>query len=303
METLFKAGARTAAVLLALTAACGQVDEAPGQQALTALEQELESSNGVELNGLSFNGLAFNGLSFNGLDVNGLNSQAFSSWFDQDPSLADEVMKYVVACALRAGETRSYAGHDGRNHVWQGSLGLTPDWANGQPATVKEQQLISGCLAAHVNRYGRKVAISIQGLNARGEPIPTSQAELREFAQREGCFFGNLFTHEGVFAGHDARPLAWNESSVRVCALGQGQGRTCAPITQIGSCAASCTPDPSHKYYTRCTHNGIGYAAITTRMRPQDIYVCGDGVCQFTESCGPGQGSVHCAQDCGLCLR
>ncbi|WP_199243313.1 hypothetical protein [Vitiosangium sp. GDMCC 1.1324] len=300
----FGAGQWTAAWLLALTVACGQVDPAADpaeQQEPTPLAQELESANGVGLNGLAFNGLAFNGLAFNGLAFNGLNSQAFSAWFDQNPALADVVMKYVVGCAVPAGQTRTFTGSTGKTYVWTGSLGLTPDWADGQPATVTEQQLISGCLAAHVNKFGRKVAISVQGNNARGEPIPTPPAELQEFAQREGCFFGNLFTHEGVFAGHDARPLAWNESSVRACALGQGRN-ACAPITQVGSCAANCTPDPTNKYYTRCTRNGISYAAITTRLHPNDIYMCGDGVCQFTESCGIGLVTVQCTLDCGICL-
>ncbi|QRK13408.1 hypothetical protein JQX13_01240 [Archangium violaceum] len=294
-------GPHLVALLLASTA-CEPVDEAAELQEPATQSQGLESTNGEALNGLAFNGLAFNGLAFNGLAFNGLNDARFSSWFEQDPAQAAMVMKYITACAVPAGETRTYQDDNGGVYVWEGALGLAPDWASGMPATVLEQQLISACLAAHVNKYGRKVAISVQGNDANGQPIPTPPEELQEFGQREGCFFGNLFIHEGVFSGHDARPLAWNESSVRICALGQGSGNACEPITRIGSCAANCTPDPTNKYYTHCTYKGTTYAAITTRIHPQDIYWCGDGTCQFTESCGLGISTRHCALDCGLCL-
>jgi hypothetical protein len=285
--------------------ACGPVPEAteatgaagalggPAQRA-----EALESGNGESFNGLAFNGLAFNGLAFNGLAFNGLNSAAFTSWYEQDPALAHSVMKYVTACALSANETRTYTDARGVVRTWQGSLGLAPDWGRGQPATLTEQQLVSGCLAAHVNKFGRSVPISVQGRTARGQPIPTPAAELQTFAQREGCFFGNLFTQTGVFVGNDAAPLRPHESSVRACALETGPD-ACEPIARVGSCASKCTLDPSGTYYTQCTHQGVTYAPITTRIRPADIYACGDGVCQFTETGGLGFTAHRCTPDCG----
>jgi hypothetical protein len=285
--------------------ACGPPRQEPLEtsgalEPITSAGQTLPSDNGETLNGLAFNGLAFNGLAFNGLAFNGLNSEAFSSWYDQDPALADNVMKYVTACAAPAGQTRTYTDSQGRVRVWSGSLGLAPDWVGGRPATVTEQQLVSACLAAHVNKFGRTVPISVLGRTAHEAPIATSAEELQTFSQREGCFFGNLFTEEGVFVGHDDALLSPHESSVRACALESGQD-ACAPITQVGPCASRCTPDPTNTSYTHCTLGGTTYAAITTRIRPQEIYTCGDGVCQFTESCGPGTDSAHCAQDCGVC--
>ncbi|MGZ3460243.1 MAG: hypothetical protein ACXU86_17275, partial [Archangium sp.] len=212
------AGLCTVALLLAATAACGPLDNDPAEPQEPARQsQALDSTNSETLNGLAFNGLAFNGLAFNGL-----NSNAFSDWFEQNDTLAEMVMRYVVTCAVPAGETRTYTDPKGRTYVWQGSLGLTPAWASGQPATVTEQQLISACLAAHVNKYGRTVAISVQGNDARGQPIPTTQAELQRFSVREGCFFGNLFTGEGVFVGSDNALLGAGQSSVRACALSHG---------------------------------------------------------------------------------
>ena len=299
METTIRRG--TSVLLLLATMACNPVDEASERQdEPTRQRQELESTNGETINGLAFNGLAFNGLAFNGLAFNGLSSPEFSSWFEQNDTLAETVMRYIVACAVRGGETRTYTDGKGRTYVWAGSLGLTPDWASGQPASETEQQLISACLAAHVNKFGRTVAISVQGRNAHGEPIATTSAERQEFSQREGCFFGNLFTNEGIFAGYDDRPLGSHESSVRVCAL--GKPGACAPIVQTGSCAESCTRDTTNTYYTQCTRNGISYVPITTRLHPRDIYRCGDLKCQFTESCGLGLATVQCTLDCGICL-
>lgn len=54
--------------------------------------------------------------------------------------------------------------------------------------------------------------------------------------------------------------------------------------------------------FPRCTLNGIHYRPITTRLRSRDVFLCGDGVCQFTESCGVGLGYRDCLLDCGLCL-
>ncbi len=299
-----RAGPRIAALLLAVAVGCGPVEGAPELQEPVSQAQELSSTNSETPNGLAFNGLAFNGLAFNGLAFNGLSSSEFSSWFQQNDTLAEMVMRYIVTCAVPFGETRTYTDTKGRTYVWQGSLGLAPDWANGQPATVTEQQLVSACLAAHVNKYGRSVIISIQGANAHGQPIPTTQEELQQFSQREGCFFGNLFTNEGVFVGNDGRLLDSNESSVRACALSQGNGRgnACPPIEYVGSCAASCTPDSTNTYFTQCTRGGITYVPLTTRIRPQEIYRCGDGICELTESCGIGLSTLHCTLDCGICL-
>jgi len=293
------------ALLLAMSVGCGPVEEDTSEPQVPLTQtQQLESVNSATLNGLAFNGLAFNGLAVNGLAVNGLSSASFNAWFDQNDTLASMVMRYLVGCAAPAGVTLTHTDTKGRTYVWPGALGLAPDWASGQPANVTEQQLVSACLAAHVNKYGRSVAISLQGTNARREPIPTPPEELQAFSQREGCFFGNLFNGEGIYVGNDDRLLYQNESSVRACALSRenSQGNACLPILHVGSCAASCTPDPTGTYYTRCSLNGITYVPLTTRIQRQDVYRCGDGRCQFTESCGIGLNTVQCTLDCGICL-
>ena len=78
------------------------------QEPLEARTQEVLSLNGLSLNGMSVNGLSINGLSINGLSVNGLSTGDFSTWFSRDPSLSNEVMTYVVRCAVPAGQRSDF---------------------------------------------------------------------------------------------------------------------------------------------------------------------------------------------------
>ncbi|RKH60185.1 hypothetical protein D7W81_26095, partial [Corallococcus aberystwythensis] len=172
----------------------------------------------------------------------------------------------------------------------------------GQPATVAEQQVVSACLAAHANKYGMHVNISVLGRDAVGGAMPYSTDELNTFAEKEACFFGNLFTGEGTFAANDGAYLDYDESTVRTCGLSSWSETTaCTPMKHVGACRYYCTLDATRTYYTRCTYNGVNYRPITTRMLPQDIYRCGDGVCQLTEKCGGSNTPDSCAADCGAC--
>ncbi|WPB76714.1 hypothetical protein KYC5002_47975 [Archangium violaceum] len=288
------------ALLLTLAVGCGPVDgeaPAPPPDVGTSI-QGLEDDNGLTMNGLTMNGLAFNGLAFNGLAFNGLANSAFTSWFQQGPLTTSLFMKYLVRCAVPAGQSRTFAD-GGFTYTWPGSLGLAPGWSGGAPASVEEQQVVTACVAALVNKFGRTVGVSVLGANAQGQLIPYTDTELSDYSVREACFFGNMFNDEGFFVGNDQAPLAPSQSSLRACAL---EGSTeCPPLVHIGSCQASCTLDPTGTYYTRCTRGGRSYRPITTRLRTQDVVVCGDGICQFTESCGSSNRYDDCALDCGPC--
>ena len=278
-------------VMLVGSVACGPMEDASAPvEVLSTQEQEMLGTNGLTLNGLT---------------LNGLTSADFSTWFAQDAALNSKVMEYVARCAVPEGESRGYQDPStGTSYTWEGVLGLAPGWASGQPITEAEQQLVSACIAAHVNKYGLHVPLSVLGNTAQQQPIPYSAEELQSFPRREGCFFGNLFTGEGLFAGADGAYLNDGESSPRACGLTTVQEALvsqCNPIVHVESCETLCTLDPTGLFYTGCTYNGRTYLPLTTRIRSEDVYSCGDGVCQFTESCGTGSEASSCLSDCGAC--
>ncbi|RKH20357.1 hypothetical protein D7X74_04390 [Corallococcus sp. CA047B] len=278
----------------------------PGWIAQETLATNGLSTNGLSTNGLSTNGLSTNGLSTNGLSTNGLAAISFVNWFNGNESVAysDMVMKYVVACALPSGQTRTWTNPvTGASHSWAGRLGLATDWANGSPATVAEQQRLSACLAAHVNKFGVSVSISVRGRDSAGAALSVTSSETTAYTEPEACFFGNLFTGQGVFAGSD-RVLKKKESTARACGLSSkvmGENTECPPIVHMGPCSSVCTRDATNAFWKSCVVNGVSYVPITTYLRPQDIYTCGDGICQFTESCGTGNTYDSCSSDCLAC--
>ncbi|HEU4382523.1 MAG TPA: hypothetical protein VFR85_03380 [Anaeromyxobacteraceae bacterium] len=104
--------------------------------------------------------LASNGLAPDGLEQNGLASN-FSRWFNEDVARSEAVMRFLVRCAAPAGQSRTWKNPASDvTYAWPGALGLAPGWAAGSPATKPEQQAISACVAAHVNKFGIPLARS-----------------------------------------------------------------------------------------------------------------------------------------------
>jgi hypothetical protein len=298
-----------AASVLVLCAACGAEPAPtsdgplPGRalQSDNGLSTNGLSTNGVSSNGLSTNGLSTNGLSTNGLSTNGLSTNSFSAWFTDDTTYSSMVMKYLVRCAYPAGVSLSYSA-GGVTYTWPGELGLAPAWAAGGAIPLPEQQLISACLAAHTNKYGAQVSISVRGFFSSGGQIPVTSSEAATYNNDEGCYFGNLFDGSGVFSAYSRNsPLADpSQSSLRACALSAGQYGSCPPMqTTYDSCQSLCTGTWSQVTgaftFRSCSWNGTDYRPLSVRLRDADIATCGDGVCAASESCS------SCAADCGPC--
>ena len=242
-----------------------------------------------------------NGLSTNGLSTNGLSTNGFSAWFTADPAYSAMVMKYLVRCAAPAGTNLTFSA-GGATYTWPGELGLAPLWATGLPIGVAEQQLISACLAAHTNKYGAQVSISVRGHFASGLAIPVTPTEATTYTNDEGCYFGNLFDGTGVFSAYSrSSPLVdQSQSSLRACALNAGQYGSCPPLqTTYYSCQSLCTGsglEVTNAFtFTSCKWNGLNYKPLSVRLRNADIATCGDGICAASESCST------CAADCGTC--
>jgi hypothetical protein len=147
-----------------------------------------------------------------------------------------------------------------------------------------------------------RIYISMLGRDAQGVEIPYTSGELATYSEKEACFFGNTFNDEGFFAANDRNFLRPGESSPRACGLSaKHQSTDCPPLVHVGDCKDFCTLNAEKTYYTECTYNGVAYKPYTTRIRPADVYTCGDGVCQFTEKCGTGTSYDNCYADCGAC--
>lgn len=273
------------------------------------------TTNGLTLNGLTTNGLTTNGLTTNGLATNGLSlsdlvaigfapeilaSGAFAAWFNSNtPSNSDMIVRYVVRCAVPSWDSRS-ATINGVSYSWPGELGLAPSWAAGNPMPLVEQQLLSACLAAHVNKFGVHVALSIRGRMSDGSSIPTSSAEKAAYPISEGCFFGNLFDGTGVYSAVDSGFMDPAVSSPRACVEQSGQPGQCAPmVSTLRSCSQICTSTSDG--WTSCRWAGQTFATLNTHLAPASVYLCGDNVCQFTETCYDRKTGTGCARDCGKC--
>ena len=263
------------------------------------------SGNGITQNGLAGNGISQNGLAALGLDEAGVSTASFEAWFNTDPGLSSMVMRYLYKCAAPAGTSLSWTNPaTGADYTWPGVLGLAPGWIGGAAATVDEQQVITACLGALTNKFGMSVTIAVEGRNAQGTALAIEPDELTSFSVQEACFFGNLFSDEGVFVGADHAAPEASTSSIRACGLrteAVGLSSECPPLSNVGYCSENCTLDEGGIFYESCTWGGVTYRPLTTRIRPLSVYACGDGVCQLTERCGSGEIPESCLADCGPC--
>jgi len=271
----------------------------------------LVAENGIAVNGIAVNGIAVNGLDAagsltnglapgtgsNGLAVNGLTQEAlaapeFESWFATAPAYSASVMGYLVRCALGPDRTLAYS-YGEASYAWTGNLAVAPIWATGVPIGPAEQELVSACLAAHVNGLGQHVNISVRGYLADGQPIPVTAEEEAGWTNREACFFGNLFDGTGVWNALDPDLLAPSISTPRGCAAEFGAARSCPPMVQAGTCADVCTVGPDGVTWADCAVNGVHYRPLRVFLQDSDVYRCGDGLCQsITEN------EITCAADC-----
>jgi hypothetical protein len=288
--------------LAALLAGCGQE---PVE--LDTSAQPVAGENGMSQNGMSQNGMSQNGMSQNGMSQNGFGTTAFRSWFNANPELGDMVMRYVARCAAAAGTTYTWRNPStGVTHTWSGLLGLAPGFAAGTPATRVEQELISACLAMHVNKFGVSVPLSVRGWDAGGNAIGMVLGEASTYSRREGAFFGNVFDGTGTFSCYSNNFVATNMTSARACAFSMGGPGDCPPIVPAGKCDNICTQKYSVAVvdgkastmlaFEDCTVRMGGqdrpFRTLTSFLRSEDLYRCGDGVCQISEAGGV------CPTDC-----
>jgi hypothetical protein len=261
-------------VIAALLVVSNSVRAAPAENGL--VENGI-FTNGIFTNGARLdNGLAFgagtSGLAAGGLNGSALAQPAFAAWFDRDAGYSSMVMKYVVQCALPAGAELSYA-RAGETYTWRGGLGLAPQWSKGGAIPAAEQELVSACLAAHTNAFGKHVQISVRGYGPTGEAIPVAADEVAGWRFSEATYFGNLFDGSGVYVALSTDSLDPRVSTPRGCAAERGVPGSCGPMVQAGLAADRCTAGADGVTHASCSVNGRAFRPVQVFLNAADVSI------------------------------
>jgi hypothetical protein len=187
------------AILLPLLAAgafgCAGPDEGGAQ--LDSSDVVLTTNGLTTVNGLStHNGLTSNGLStINGLSThNGLSSTVGL----MTTASGRTTIEYLVRCALPLGDSITKQDQNGVSYTFAGQIGLAPGWKDGACDTSC-QQSVSACLLAHVNTSGVHIPLWLVS------PAPAiGWGTNPQYPNREGTFFGNIFTPNAGSGAVDA---------------------------------------------------------------------------------------------------
>lgn len=123
-----------------------------------------------------------------------------------------EVATYLMQCALPAGDSISKVV-DGQMLVFDGYLGLAPEWKNGA-CDEDCQQWVSACLLARTNVSGQSVDLWV----AADHPS-VGLGLSADYPLREATFYGN------VFASLPTQYFCRGSDDAQVAAI--ANGRTC----------------------------------------------------------------------------
>jgi hypothetical protein len=257
--------------------------------------------NGMAMNGMAMNGMAMNGMAMNGMAMNGMAMNgAFGAWFNNTSYTGqDNLMKYVIRCAVAAGSTVTYKDALGVTHTWTGTFGLAPSWVSG-PMTAAEQRWVSACMLAHVNQFAVPIQVSFRAApstvtNPAPASLGTTPSEVAAYAYREASFWGNLFTPLPTKAACDARMLptpntpSYIDLQILMVGRGCGVADNCG-ISNMGACNQICqSTGGSSGGFGPC---GTTKEVVTTFRNTSPV--CGDGVCNATI----GETKLTCSHDC-----
>jgi hypothetical protein len=184
----------------------------------TPPDPEISGRSGVANNAITMNALTTNALTTHPERLRELiESPLVDDSFKPGSSLGDalwdpsaqQVMEYLVSCALEPGQRLSWPppsspGPPLAPMTWEGSLGLCPRWgqaAGGVAGDAACQELVSACLLARNNAFGMPVQISLRGFDTSDEYFGAGNVlendvltpEHEVYHWREGAFYGNIF--------------------------------------------------------------------------------------------------------------
>ena len=209
---------------------CGGSPEGDlGRVQSAELTENALTANALTANALTANALTANALTANALTANALTANALTANGLRDP-LGRLFLKYAVSCALSA-DMSVTVNVDGQTYSYPGQLGLAPQWGDSHGSCDGEcQRWVSACMLARVDAAGVKREISVRGDNKALKPQPR---EIRDFPEREGAYFGNLFV---VGQPRFLCLSPGNAQDLRVC----GSSLADCPMTVVGSCDDVC---------------------------------------------------------------
>ncbi len=180
-----------------------------------------------------------------------------------------EVLAFIVSCAIKEGETLSATGirdfcgitdpADETPDTFEafGELGLANQWLH-KPLSDAGAGWVSACLFARVNASSVPIPVSLRGPNPR---LKASDEEREGWPLEEGAFYGNYFG--ATLEGHPDLP-DWHACRGRDQAAGETAGlieRDCAE------------PDPMNPGFTMC---GFAYAGECGDFEVNTDWACKD---------------------------
>lgn len=149
--------------------------------------------------------------------------------------LTPEALKYAVHCALPPGASFTFTSPKGQTTAYPGGVGLAPEWTEGF-CDAACQEKMSSCLAAHLNRTGKHVSVTLVSAAPSMKKAIGADSDDLTYPSQEGAFFGNFWSEE-VFAcqGRDVTAAAQVK---RFCAADPQSCNT--QLKDAGSCLQAC---------------------------------------------------------------
>lgn len=228
-------------------------EEQGAEEDVGAARSAALSANSLLADALLANGPLLNALSTSELSTGGLsaNAPALSELASSD---ARQVLRYIVSCALEAGEHIDLT-IDGEAYPFDGQLGLAPSWGDpGGSCDAECKAWVSGCVIARINNQGVSVPISVRGDNCA---LGTTNAEIVDYPVPDGTYYGDIF---GTPMHLYACLPSGSTSLPRVC----GPSLAGCAVTATGWCDQNCDPIHQDGSYSDCWDGPKSGSGATT---------------------------------------
>jgi len=218
------------------------------------------TSNGIFPNGFTNNGFTNNGIAPNGateVTLTGFTLSAIDLIRESNPDNSlDEIIPYLVRCALPAWKSWTGTINDVETEIW-GDLGFAAD-LDLIPMLPFQQKLVSACLLSLVNFFGEHINIS-----ARNYPISgATRNEMKDYRVYEGAFFGNVFSGLKFACQGLPAELALARSPDREWRRCTDTDYDCG-MEVMGDCSEVCYSYSDDYGFSHCTgSDGVSYPAI-----------------------------------------